>query len=186
MSRHGNKWNVHEVLSLQREYELLEWNVQQIADKHKRSVLSILHKLHAEGFTSSLFKARGYTEEPLKAVFSSHRKAIKRVFDQAEDEDDYLETDDDTSSDFEDDYQEDDSDSDDEDYVKDEELAVNRVVTKQADEVSDDISEVDKLTDRVWSLETSVEEIGTMVKSLFDRLVTTKSNKLQDLRKRAL
>ena len=39
MSRHGNRWNVDEVLSLQREYELLEWTVQQIADKHKRSVL---------------------------------------------------------------------------------------------------------------------------------------------------
>ena len=59
-------------------------------------------------------------------------------------------------------------------------------MVKQPDEMSEDVSEVDKLTERVWSLETSVGEIGTMVKSLFDKLVTTKTKKLQPLRKRAL
>jgi len=179
MTRHGNRWNVNEVLSLQREYELLEWTVQQIADKHKRSVLSIVYKLHAEGFTASLLEARGYTQKPMKVVVTSTKRVI-----EDEDEDDDLASDHDTSSDFEDDYQED--DSDDEDYFDDEKPAVNRVVAKQVDEVSDDISEVDKLTERVWSLETSVGEIGTMVKSLFDKLVTTRSKKLQPLRKRAL
>jgi hypothetical protein len=182
MSRHGNRWNVNEVLSLQREYELLEWTVQQIADKHNRSVMSIVYKLHAEGFTASLLEARGYTQKPIKAVVSSTRKSVKRVVeDEDEDEDDDvyvdLASDHDTSSDFEDDYQEDDSDD---------ELSVNKIETKQADEISEDVSEVDKLTERVWSLETSVGEIGTMVKSLFDKLVTTKSKKLQPLRKRAL
>jgi hypothetical protein len=180
MSRHGNRWNVNEVLSLQREYELLEWTVQQIADKHNRSVMSIVYKLHAEGFTASLLEARGYTQKPIKAVVSSSRKSVKRVVeDEDEDDDVYVDlaSDNDTSSDFEDDYQEDDSDD---------ELSVNKIETKQADEISEDVSEVDKLTERVWSLETSVGEIGTMVKSLFDKLVTTKSKKLQPLRKRAL
>jgi hypothetical protein len=178
MNRHGNRWNVNEVLSLQREYELLEWTVQQIADKHKRSVMSIVYKLHDEGFTTSLLEARGYSQKPMKVVVSSTRKAVKRV---VEDEDeDVIESDNDTSSD----YQEDDSEFD--DYFYYDEPAVNRIVSKQTDEVSDDISEVDKLTDRVWSLETSVGEIGTMVKSLFDKLVTSKSKKLQPLRKRAI
>ena len=185
MSRHGNRWNVDEVLSLQREYELLEWTVQQIADKHKRSVLSIVHKLHSEGFTDGLFQARGYTQKPMKVVVSSPKRSVKRVID------DDLSSDNDSSSDFEDDYQDDDSDDedyDDEDYVdeKEQELFVNKVESKQSDELSDDISEVDKLTERVWSLETSVGEIGTMVKSLFDKLVTTKTKKLPPLRKRSL
>ena len=194
MSRHGNRWNVNEVLSLQREYELLEMTVQQIAEKHQRSVMSIVHKLYAEGFTSSIVEARGFSSQspqPLKAVFSSPRKvvSVKRVVVDDEDEDE--EDDNDTSSDFEDDYQDD--DSDDEDYEDEDE---NEIVcsnksfknksSKMAEEMSEDVSEVDKLTERVWSLETNVGEIGTMVKSLFDKLVVNKTKKLQPLRKRAI
>jgi len=179
MSRHGNKWTVNEVLSLQREYELLEMTVQQIADKHKRSVLSIVYKLLAEGFTSSLEEARGFTNQPLKVVAASSRKTAMRVI---EDDDDDVESDTDTSSDFEDDCKYD-SDSDDDDDA----VLYSKKSSKMEQEMSeDDVSEVDKLTERVWSLETSVGEIGTMVKSLFDKLVTTKSKKLQPLRKRAL
>ena len=32
--RAGNKWTINEILQLQREYELLEWTIQQIAEKH--------------------------------------------------------------------------------------------------------------------------------------------------------
>jgi len=52
--RHGKKWTHNEVLALQREHELLELDLQTIANKHKRSVKSIIHKLYAEGFTESL------------------------------------------------------------------------------------------------------------------------------------
>lgn len=48
--RYGNRWTVNETLALQREYELLEWSVQQIAEKHRRSVIAILCKLEVEGF----------------------------------------------------------------------------------------------------------------------------------------
>jgi hypothetical protein len=149
--------------------------------------MSIVYKLHAEGFTVLLEDARGYTQKPMKVVVTSSKRVIQ--------DDDDLSSDNDSSSDFEDNYQDDDSDDDidEEDYIKEEyldekekELFVNKVVAKQTDELSDDISEVDKLTERVWSLETNVGEIGTMVKSLFDKLVTTRSKKLQPLRKRAL
>ena len=43
--RNGNKWTVNELLSLQREYELLELDIQQIALKHKRTVRAILFRL---------------------------------------------------------------------------------------------------------------------------------------------
>jgi len=182
MSRHGNRWNVNEVLSLQREYELLEMTVQQIADKHKRSVMSIIYKLHAEGFTTSLFEARGYTEKLEKPTVVSSKRTAKRVIED-EDEDEDLASDYDSSSDFD---EESDIESDDEEEYEDEDEVENTILVKQTDEMSEDVSEVDKLTERVWSLETSVGEIGTMVKSLFDKLVTTKSKKLQPLRKRAL
>ena len=42
--RNGNRWTVNELLSLQREYELLEWTVQQIAVKHQRPERAILFR----------------------------------------------------------------------------------------------------------------------------------------------
>ena len=54
-----------------------------------------------------------------------------------------------------------------------------------AEECSDDdvASEVDKLTERVWNLETSVTDIKGMVKSMFDTLVQKKQTKRASLRK---
>lgn len=48
--RNGNKWTVNELLSLQREFELLGWNVEQIANKHERTPHAIMFKLDSEGF----------------------------------------------------------------------------------------------------------------------------------------
>jgi hypothetical protein len=58
--RGGNKWTVNELLSLQREYELLEMSIQQIAAKHERSVTAILFKLETEGFIDAWNSARGF------------------------------------------------------------------------------------------------------------------------------
>lgn len=51
-SRIGNKWSVNELLSLQREYELLEWSIDQIARKHRRTPLAIIYKLDHEGLAN--------------------------------------------------------------------------------------------------------------------------------------
>lgn len=56
------KWNVNELLSLQREYELLEMSVQEIAVKHGRSVPAILSRLQLEGMISSWPEANGFSE----------------------------------------------------------------------------------------------------------------------------
>ena len=58
--RNGNKWTVNELLSLQREYELLEFDIQQIALKHKRTVRAILFRLETEGFIDCWNDARGF------------------------------------------------------------------------------------------------------------------------------
>ncbi len=48
--RFGRKWDVPEIIALQREYELLELTIDQIAEKHKRSPNAIMRKLDKEGF----------------------------------------------------------------------------------------------------------------------------------------
>jgi hypothetical protein len=70
--RIGNRWTVNELLSLQREYELLEWNIQEIADKHERSVKAILFRLETEGFIDSWKDARGFDMESYTASFETN------------------------------------------------------------------------------------------------------------------
>ena len=110
MSRHGNKWTVNEILQLQREYELLELSLQEIAKLHGRSVKAIQYRLIDEGFT---------TWEELEIV----------------------------------------NDCDEEESTCS----------------SDDVSEVSRLADRVWSLETSLTDISAMVKQMFNSMATINS-----------
>ena len=143
--RHGNRWTINEILSLQREYELLEWTVQEIAQKHQRSVRAILCKLEVEGFIGSWDDARGFNS-----------KEYQDICDGAIDEDESV-------AEFD--------DENDDDY-EDETLFVD-----------DKESDVDKLTERVWNLETSVKDIGSMVSKMFDSWVTKKAVKREPLRK---
>ena len=50
--RNGKKWLVNECLQLQREFELLELSISEIATKHKRSNNAIIYKLILEGFAN--------------------------------------------------------------------------------------------------------------------------------------
>jgi len=120
-TRNGNRWTINELLSLQREYELLEWSVQQIAEKHHRTVEAILFKLQAEGFISSWNEARGFDSQLYQNTWNS---------------------------------------------VGSDENVVNY----------DTVSETDKLTERVWNLETSLSEIGSLVKQMFDGMVSKNSS----------
>ncbi len=47
-SRHGRRWTVNELLNLQREYELLDLSMTEIALNHKRTVMAIMYKLDQE------------------------------------------------------------------------------------------------------------------------------------------
>jgi hypothetical protein len=62
MSRHNKRWNVNEELKLQREYELLNMTIQEIAESHERTEEAILCKLQKEGFIRSWYEATGYKE----------------------------------------------------------------------------------------------------------------------------
>ena len=46
------------------------------------------------------------------------------------------------------------------------------------------VDDIDKLTERIWNLETNVADISSMVKQMFDNMVVTKTKKLAPLRKK--
>lgn len=120
--RSGNKWSVNELLSLQREYELLEMDVYEISSKHKRTVEAILHKLESEGFISSWNNARGYNAKVNNVRVNNVKSSLQ--------------------------------------------LETNKITT-----LVNEGSEVDKLNDRIWCLETSVEEINGLVKQMLQGMV---------------
>jgi len=182
MSRQGAKWTINEELSLHREFDLLKMYIEDIATKHQRSVMSIVYKLQAEGLVTDI------TVQHYKHL-NNCKKSKK------DEEEDVLSYDNDSSSDYVDDGDDNEEDSDSEyDVEKVSKYNVEKVPDSEDEYAdmpdlvdADDISEVDKLTDRVWSLETSVNQIGNMVKSLFDELSsnkkTSKKKKLSPLRK---
>ena len=96
--RNGNKWTVNEVLALQREYELLEWTIQEISAKHKRSIGSILFKLTAEGFIPSWNDARGYNMEDYAVSVLCQGALCDNDYDNDDDED-YVDEEDDEDDD---------------------------------------------------------------------------------------
>lgn len=173
--RNGNSWTVNELLSLQREYELLEWNIQQIAEKHQRTERAILFRLESEGIITSWNAARGFDIESYKA--SIEEDVVTEDCDCNEESC----VDDDVDEEQEDDEVEDqDCCDDDEDYVADEEEDEE---DEDEEDEEDDVSEVEKLSERVWSLETAVTDIKDMVQHLFNNLVSSNQKKRKPLRK---
>jgi hypothetical protein len=150
-NRSGNKWTVNEVLSLQREYELLSMTIQEIALKHSRSVLAILYKLESEGVIANWCDAHGYDNHLKNSIKNSNFIENDEV--QEEDED-YCEEDED--------YCEEDEDEDeDEDYCEEDEDE------DYCDEEQDDVN---NLAQRVGYIEQTVKEIKNMVsKFLFSQ-----------------
>lgn len=85
--RIGNRWTVNELLSLQREYELLGLTIQEIADKHERTVKSILYRLESEGFIDSWKDARGFDMESYEANGNSDDSNNEDADDDTNDDD---------------------------------------------------------------------------------------------------
>ena len=163
--RNGNRWTVNELLSLQREYELLEWTVQQIAVKHQRTERAILFRLESEGIITSWNDARGFDMESYKASIEDDVVTEDCVCNEescVDDEEEQCGGDDNDSEYVADEEEEDDEDDD--------------------DDNDDDVSEVEKLSERVWSLETAVTDIKDMVQHLFNNLVSSNQKKVKPLR----
>ena len=92
--RFGNRWTINECLQLEREYDLLELSIDEIAERHKRTPNAIMLKLDSEGHADY-------------CVLYSNYKICKQQEEDDQEEDDQ-EEDDQEDDDQEDDDQEDD------------------------------------------------------------------------------
>jgi hypothetical protein len=88
--RHGNRWTINETLALQREYELLGWDGEKIANKHQRSVTSINYKLEREGLVGSWAEVNGFAQDSLD---DSHNEEFQIVDNVCCDDDEESEID---------------------------------------------------------------------------------------------
>ena len=95
-SRHCFGWSISESLRLEREYGLLELDVNEIAMMHQRSVNAIVHRLQAEGIIDRFADARGYemtsacesvTDEDADDSDSEYEFEAEEEVDEDEDED---------------------------------------------------------------------------------------------------
>jgi len=141
-NRVGNRWTINEVLALQREFELLGWDIDQIADKHGRTPQGIMNKLDREGFADYNILYSNYHDLNSKISTSCTSKSNTIILDAVDSEDD------DTVL-----------DENDEDYV-------DNADDEDNDDEDDDDDEDDPLTRRVAKLETGLDEIRNMLKAL--------------------
>ena len=72
--RNGNKWTVNEILSLQREYELLQLDIDTIAQRHNRTPSSIIFKLSSEGFADYGELRKNYNDNWLHSKMVEENK----------------------------------------------------------------------------------------------------------------
>jgi hypothetical protein len=171
--RNGKKWTINETLSLEREFDLLNLSLQEIASRHKRTEKAILFKLESEGFIDCWDKVKGFDLQDYRNRMNGgddyeddYDSDAQDVEVNVENYHDY-EEDDDKDADYVDDGEEDDDDS----FCLEDKKDINE-------------NDISMLTERVWSLETSVSQITSMVKQLFDVMTEKKSsNKAKALRR---
>ena len=85
VQRNGFPWSVNECLQLQREYELLELSIDEIATKHKRTPKAIMFKLDKEGFADYSTLSNYYNSSHYK---NTVHKEDEQLFEtQLEDDD---------------------------------------------------------------------------------------------------
>jgi hypothetical protein len=132
--RFGNRWTINECLQLQREFELLQLPINDIALRHQRTANAIMLKLHSEGFAD-------YTE--LYTQYSNHIHLIpvdnfhhdEELHLQEDEEDEEVDQDD--SSDYNEEEQEDDDDEyDEEDDNDTEHLTLRQQVQRLSSQVA--------------------------------------------------
>ena len=172
--RHNNKWNVNELLTLQRDYELLEMTITEIAEKHERTVTAILYRLQSEDFIESWYDARGYQEyvHTLTPVKSFYDHGITTTFEQDMNSD----SENDSSSNNDNVCKNIDIDNEDESFSSETESDYEQCKIEN-----------ELLSQRVWGLETAVDKIRDLLGSLFTQLNNSGSfNKpLKKLRKKS-
>jgi hypothetical protein len=160
-SRAGFKWSVNEILSLQREFELLGLNIDQISTKHNRSPDAIMYKLDQEGFADYNVLYSNYHD--LNATIPvarkpSHSPSSLLNLQSCCDETECCPENDDDEECYDDCY--------DEDYVEEDD--------QDDDDEVDEEDEVANLSERVEGLEGSIFEIRDMIKSMMGSFFSQK------------
>ena len=123
--RNGYNWSVNECLRLEREYDLLELSVPEMAVLHKRTMNAIMCKLQAEELdTFNNLYIKTYGEDHIDEQINKLNNLCSAEEDDDEDDEDDDEDDDDEDYEEEEedeDDEDDDEDDDDEDYEEEEE-----------------------------------------------------------------
>jgi len=181
-SRAGFNWSVNEILSLQREFELLGWDINQIADKHKRSPHAIIHRLDQEGFADYNVLYSSYYDLNSTNTISPDRKSSPlsplnlgslSCEENIDDDEEYFCEEEQEDSDDEDyEYEEDEDDDDeeeDDDQDEDEEY-------QDEEYQDDDDDKIANLSQRVDGLEEGIFEIKDMIKKMMGSFLTQNSS----------
>jgi chemotaxis protein histidine kinase CheA len=126
--RSGFKWTVNECLRLQREFELLNLSVEEIALLHQRSPYAIMYKLDAEDIAdfNELYQ-QTYPNQEASAVDGEESDAEKEEDEESEAEESEA---DESEADAEEE-QESEEESDEEDYDRYNMKQQVRILTKQ-------------------------------------------------------
>ena len=98
--RFGNRWTVNECLQLQREFELLQLPIHEIAQRHQRTPNAIMFKLDAEDMADYNVLYSNYHE--LNNLIPVTKNSSYPDSDQEDIKVDDYYMDDDNSSDYED------------------------------------------------------------------------------------
>ena len=183
LRRNNFKWNINELLALQREYELLGMSIQDISSKHGRTIESILFRLQQEKFIETWIDATGYQE------YSKTQSIFPDSFickSNTDSDSDYQESDDKDDKDDSDYEEESESELDDDEESENEE-SENEESENEEDELDDDEdyedededeedevvsqkNEISALDKRVWSLENTVNDVKKLIMSIVYKL----------------
>lgn len=93
--RYGNRWTVNELLNLQREYELLQLPLAEIASRHQRTVMAIMYKLDQE----NLADFNELYEQTFGVKRSETLINLAETYNSCDEDESQEEEDDDSSSD---------------------------------------------------------------------------------------
>lgn len=154
-SRNGYRWTVNEVLSLQREFELLSWDIDKIAQKHNRTPNAIMYKLDQEGFADYNVLYSNYHNLNEKIPLSSSEQLLKGSNEYNLNDDDDDEDEDDDNEDDDEDYVNDEDDNDDDD-----------------DDEYDDVDDYNVFSKRLTTIETGIIHIKNMLNQLLNSFVS--------------
>jgi hypothetical protein len=165
-TRNNFKWGVQEILSLQREFQLLNLSIDEIAKKHKRTPRAIMLKLDKEGMADYTSLYTHYYESTRLIPDGEIKMEIVSQDGSELDEEQEEEEQEQEEEEQEEEEQEEQDDNDSE-YIDEENESE---YYGDDDEECEDEDDDDPLTKRVAKLETDIKEILESLKDLSSKI----------------